>query len=254
MSKTYISTHIRLNAPGYRRNNVEYHQSIGWQNDADSKAFSDELLCILGGLGFTVQGERSAAISSCGACPTVERGKESLYLHPDDLSGWLAEGSVGQIVEALKAAKTCELRWVDEYERKVDCTLDEYTTELARHEDVIRERWLERLTTPSRRKAYVRRTANIGTNDLINPMDQVGDYQARNSLEAAFRRACDSVVGPILDRLIIEGLVECVVGSGPTREVYVRTRGKTELAALRRTARKAPPANPAGADLFAQPA
>lgn len=233
MTQKHINTHIRINAPGYRHN----HQ-CGWENEEDRRAFAVEVVSILGGLGFTLQNEGSGLISRLGACPTVERDKESLYLHPDDLSGWLADGSLAEIVEALKSANTCQVRFVDEYERKVDCTPAEYAAELAKHESVIRERWLERLITPSRRRVYVRRTTHVSTIDLVNPMTEVGNFQARNMLKAEFNKAKSSVTKPILDRLIAEGLVECITDLS-TLEVYVRTRGKTELATMQRAARKA---------------
>lgn len=236
---TYISTHIRLHAPGYRRSGGAYQQMIGWQNAEDSATFTKEVVNILGSMGFAVQGNHPAAISACGACPTVERGKESLYLHPDDLSGWLAEGSLAEIVEALKVAKTCHVRHVDENERKVDYTIDEYKRELSKHEAVIRERWLDRLSTSSKRRAYVRSSTSINTRDLANPMDEVGDYRAKNMLKAAYVVASNCVTGPILDRLIAEGLVESTVRPEPYCDVCVRTRGKTELAALHRSKRKA---------------
>lgn len=227
----YIKTHIRIDTPTYRRNGP------GWDEPAERTAFYKELATIFEELGFKLQGEKNDTLKRMAV--TVERGLESLYLHPDDLSGWLAEGSLKHILDALKQAKTCKVRFVDTYETKVDCTVDEFEAMFAAHASVLRERLIEKLKTRDKRYAYPRSEVSIITNDLINPMDEVGDYQAKNTLKAEFNVARNRVIQPIIEQLIDEGIVCRVIGPAPKNTEFLRTRGKTEMAEWQRQQRKA---------------
>lgn len=228
----YINTHIRVDTPTYRRNGQP-----GWDEPGERTAFYKELAAIFEGIGFTPQSEKEYLLKVMAV--TVERGKESLYLHPDDLSGWLAEGSLEGILDALKQSKTCKVLFVDTYETKVDCTVDEFEAMLTAQASVLRERLIEKLKTPNKRYAYPRGEVSIMTKDLINPMDEVGDYKAKNTLKAEFNVARNRVIQPIIEQLIDEGIVCRVIGPAPQNTEFLHTRGKTEMAQWQRQQRKA---------------
>lgn len=87
------------------------------------------------------------------ACIEVWRGAENLYCHPQDLVGYLKEGSIKEIELLLKEAKTFEFRYAKTYEKVYNYTEEELKEVLENNRPKLEQKILEIFKT-KRRNLY----------------------------------------------------------------------------------------------------
>ena len=102
--KEYVNVYFRMETKGYKYSSFSF-------TEEDRKAFNSELTEIFTPLGWKCEGKVYG-----GSCVTWHKGKQHLYLHPQDFSGEVLKNEVKQIAETLEKRNTFYLRWVDLYE------------------------------------------------------------------------------------------------------------------------------------------
>lgn len=220
---TYIHTYIRVESG--------YVWGEGMPEDKTA-AFFHEVAEKLTSIGFSEKAEPSG-LHRIGIGPTLIRGKESLYCHPMDLTGYLREGSREAILSALSGAKTFRIRAVDEYERKLDVTPSQYREMLLAQRGEIERRLFERLKTPTRTKAYrADAVYSVETKDLVNPLDVGGAAHSKVEFFGVKGAVCMEAVAA----LISAGLVVTIEHGG---ETFYRSKNKTEMARMTKKVRDA---------------
>jgi hypothetical protein len=101
-------------------------------DDEAGKRFFEEIVSFLEQIGFSTWDNWPVPRYS-GSCPIGHRGAESLYCHPMDLSGYVKEEAVSEIMSILGRGTTFRLRAVDQYERVSNFTHDELREYLIAH-------------------------------------------------------------------------------------------------------------------------
>lgn len=218
---TYIHTYIRVESG--------YVWGKGMAKDKTA-AFFQEVTEKLGAIGFTQKHEPSG-FRAIGTGPTLMRGIESLYCHPMELTGYLREDSREAILLALTDAKTFRIRAVDEYERKLDVSPNQYREMLMSHRGEIERRLFEKLKTPTKTKAYrADAVYSVETKDLVNPLDVSDAPYSKNEFFGVKSAVCMEAVAA----LISAGLVVTIQHGG---ETFYRSKNKTEMARMTKKAR-----------------
>jgi len=204
----YVNAHFRINTPTYDPHKRWSEENIS-QFDAESQS-------VFEALGWTMMERRRS-----GSCATVRKGKSHLYLHPQDFSGDVLKSEVVSIAEALTAAESFSLQWVDLYETIYDMTDEEYYAYLDGQAERIRAEVLKASTTTRRAKFYrdydiachvasVVRLRRIGEND--------GRYGGAG-------KTANYVIG-VIEKLITEGYLTTATSRNGSR--LIRTINKTE--------------------------
>lgn len=124
----------------YFRIEAGYEWGRGMSQDA-ATSFDKKLSAMFAPLGFSpVQSDIS------GGCVTMHRGKESLYCHPMDLSGYILPESI----PAIRAACPFHLRTVDIVHEAYDYTPEQMTQRLAELKPELVEAYKRAYTTKRR--------------------------------------------------------------------------------------------------------
>ena len=138
----YVKVHFRMETEGYN------HPSFCFSEE-DRKTFDLELVEVFTSLGWKCEKEAYS-----GSCATWHKGKQNLYLHPQDFSGEVLKNEVKQIAEVLEKQNTFYLRWVDLYETVYDMTDQEYEKILSARNEDIKESVLKSSKTTRSSKYY----------------------------------------------------------------------------------------------------
>lgn len=109
----------------YFRIEAGYHGGEGMSRE-QTEAFFIECEKILESLGFSVEPPKFS-----GDCPTGTRGAESLYCHPQELSGYIIREKVAEIESVLSSAKTFRHYHTDLYGEALNYTENEFRAALA---------------------------------------------------------------------------------------------------------------------------
>lgn len=141
----YIRVYFRMETEGYKYPSFCF-------TEEDRKAFDSELKEVFTSLGWKCEEEAYS-----GSCATWNKGKQHLYLHPQDFSGEVLKNEVKQIAEALEKRNTFYLRWVDLYETVYDMTDEQYKKDLSQKDEKIRMAVLENCKTTRTNKYYYSR-------------------------------------------------------------------------------------------------
>lgn len=91
---------------------------------------------------------------SSSSCPTVSKGKQSLYLHPQSFSGIVATDNIETIEQLLSQAETFKHYNTDIYEQIYNLSDEEYQTYFESKAEEIKQDILSALTT-KRKNLYV---------------------------------------------------------------------------------------------------
>ncbi len=110
----YVNVYFRMETKGYSYPTFSF-------SEEDRKAFDTELIKI-----FTALGWKCEEVANGGGCATWTKGKQHLYLHPQDFSGEVLKNEVKQIAEAVERNNSFYLRWVDLYETVYDISDNDY--------------------------------------------------------------------------------------------------------------------------------
>ena len=219
----YINTHIRINTPAYRHRPADGGQ--WWISDAAREAFYADVDALLESIGFHADSTRHV------------RGEESLFCHPDDLSGHIKEGTLDEVLGALRGSEHFAVRWVDLYDHFVAMSPQEYGERLAQHAESIKEELVESLKTSNKNKAY-RFSGVMFNTDRLVPAWGVGRWRSLLPATPGGEHANVHArfISSLIDELVASGVVARIEHGG---DIYLRTRGKTEFAAWQREQRAA---------------
>lgn len=131
----YANTHIRIEAKGYGYPSFSF-------SEEDRAEFYDTVLEVFEGLGWKVD-----RMGGAGFCMDISKGKQTLYLHPQDFSGELLKNDIKKIVEALSGHDCFSVRWVDLYDTVYDISDDDYAAFLETKRAEIRKYLFEHCGT-----------------------------------------------------------------------------------------------------------
>ena len=109
----------------YFRIEAGYHGGDGMSRK-QREAFFAKCEKIMKSLGFSVEPPKFS-----GECPTGTRGAESLYCHPQELSGYISREKVAEIETTLSSAKTFRHYHTDLYGEALNYTENEFRAALA---------------------------------------------------------------------------------------------------------------------------
>ncbi|MEG0898366.1 MAG: hypothetical protein RSF40_01470 [Oscillospiraceae bacterium] len=163
----YANVYFRIEAHKYQ------YPSFSFTED-DHLAFYGEVKAALQPLGWNMKDN-----SDRWYCGDIVKGKQTLYLHPQDFSGEVLKNEIKQISEALEKHEAFNLRWVDLYDTVYDITDGEYEKFLSTKDDEIRTLIFEKCQTKRTNQYFqtfdvCRRIANkvrlrrLGLNDGRN--------------------------------------------------------------------------------------
>lgn len=204
----YIKAYFRIEVPGWD------YRIMGFSDDAERAAFYGLAHDALERCGFSEDKEDNYSRGTM-----VRSGKETLHIHPQEISGTVKKNNVRRIAEQLAGCEGLTMRWVDLYETVYDMTDAEYAAYLYGKRDDLRRKVLE--------------DAKTKRSNLYKSMDQI------------IKRAADAIrikrVGKdyyLPDRLTAEfvsgfvsGLVEhgyLVEATGRNGDDLIRTINKAE--------------------------
>ena len=145
-SQVYVRTYFRIDTPSYFNKG-----DLGFKGDEGRTSFIDEAVRVLESVGF----ERiKRQYERAGDCPSMQRGVESVYCHPQEISGYVAEEGITAIEEALQGATTFKWHRTDRYETMYNYTEQEFREALEAKRAELVSAILERFKT-KRRNLYV---------------------------------------------------------------------------------------------------
>lgn len=204
----YVKVYFRMETKGYG------YPSFSFTED-DRNAFDSEVTEVFASLGWKCE-EKACN----GNCATWYKGKQHLYLHPQDFSGEVLKNEVKQIAEALEKRNTFYLRWVDLYETVYDMTDQEYEEILSAKDEDIKKSLLENSKTTRTSKYYY---AFDVARSLANKfrLSRIGDNDGRNY-------GTGQTINHILK--VVQSLIEegYLVSAVKNDILLIRTINKTE--------------------------
>lgn len=200
--KEYVNVYFRMETKGYGYPSFSF-------TEEDRKAFDTELLEV-----FTSLGWKCKEKAYSGSCSTWIKGKQHLYLHPQDFSGEVLKNEVKKIAEALEKRNTFYLRWVDLYETVYDMTDLEYEEALLLKDEKIKNAILGKCKTTR-------------TNKFYYVADVIRCFSDRFGIKQIGKEKCSGVVmshiGKMIETMIKEGYLVSVRDGE-----MIRTINKTE--------------------------
>lgn len=202
----YADVHLRINARDYQYpfNNFTLDKK---------EQFYSEVYGVFKSLGWKID------TSDHIGCMEIQKGKQSLYLHPQDFSGEVLKREVKQIAEALEQHEIFKLDWVDIYKTVYDISDDEYNSYLDTRREDIKKLLFERCQT-NRTNQYVNvynidrsvaetvKLRRVGIRDDINTRGQTHKY-----------------IDDVIDEMVADRLLLQIEQNG---SAYVRSPNKTE--------------------------
>lgn len=204
----YVNIYFRMETNGYEYPSFSF-------NEEDRKAFDLEVTEVFTSLGWKCEEKVYG-----GGCATWHKGKQHLYLHPQNFSGEVLKNEVKQIAEALERRNTFYLRWVDLYETVYDMTDQEYEEILSAKDEDIKKSLLENSKTTRTSKYYY---AFDVARSLANKfrLSRIGDNDGRNY---GTGQTIKHILG-VVQSLIDEGYLVSAVKNDI---LLIRTINKTE--------------------------
>ena len=207
----YVEVHFRIHAPAYYQGAY-----LGFTPEQRDSFFS-EATAVFQSFGWNV-----IASDISGGCPEAARGKEHLYLHPQDFSGEMLKREVKPVAEALAQHESFHLEWVDLYKTVYDMTDEAYFAYLRGQNEKIRAEILSESQTTRRYcffRGYDVACAVASKVKLI----RVGEEDGRYSRGAG--KTANYVVS-LIPGLVKEGYLVSAVAKDGSR--MIRTINKTE--------------------------
>lgn len=198
----YVNVYFRMETKGYDYPSFCF-------TEEDRKAFNSELAEVFNSLGWDCEENAHS-----GSCATWTKGKQHLYLHPQNFSGEVLKNEIKQIAEALEGRNTFYLRWVDLYETVYDMTNEEYESALSQKDEEIK-------------KAILKNCKTTRTSKFYYACDVIRGFSDRFGIKQIGKKKCSGIVilhiRKIIETLITEGYLVSVRGGE-----LIRTINKTE--------------------------
>jgi len=198
----YVNVHFRIETKGYDYPSFCF-------TEEDRNAFDTELAKVFNALGWKCEEEVYN-----GNCSTWTKGKQHLYLHPQDFSGEVLKNEVKQIAEALEKNDTFYLRWVDLYETVYDITDAEYEEFLSSIKEQIRN-------------AILKNCKTTRTNKYCYSSDIIRFISNKFGIKRIGKEKCSGIIMPYIWK-IMESLIEEGYLVAAKENELVRTINKTE--------------------------
>lgn len=174
----------------YFRIKSGYAASGGWAGDYAAEQFRDETRSLFEEAGWALQPGGN------GACDTVTKGKQELYLHPMNFSGVIREESIPDLEALMRGAHSFQCYATDCYEEYLDMSNDEYLEFLESKREEIVSRLLEVCRT--KRRNLFRTGPVAGSVADCFSVHRLCDKQNINGLGNRF-------VSEVMEQLIAEG-------------------------------------------------
>lgn len=164
----------------YFRIDSSYRYDTGWPGKDAEDAFLAESRALFQGAGWELHPGRPGS----GACDTVTKGLQELYLHPMEFSGVIREDEIPAVREALSTAESFRCRGVDCYEEYTELSDEEYLAQLGSRRDEIEAEILKHYQT-RRRNLYITGpgAANIARKFSVR---RVNDRDGKHDLARQF--------------------------------------------------------------------
>lgn len=204
--------HIRIDTPLYRLKGRPC-----FENSADREASGQDLVNVA---------ERAGMVSQKGGffVDQLENPKESLHLHPDDLSGVFSWDRLQRLLAALEDSKYSSLRWIDVFDPFEIITEEEGAKRIAYYEQDIAEEVLRMCTTTRKHKFRALHMAAFTGRAYPGLCLREGD--SHRSIKSAVPESVSKGLNAIRDQLVAQGRLITFTKDGFT---YYRTANKTEL-------------------------
>lgn len=207
----YANIYFRIDALYYQHSkNYSYTQE-------EEDVFYNEVYGIFKDLGWDVTEQKG--------CDYIYKGKQKLYLHPQDFSGEVLKDEILLIHEALQNGKTFNSRWTDVYEDLFDITKEEYLKMLESKQTEIEKDILE---------IYKTKRKNLYITDTWTPLQNVlNKYKVRrlgNRLGLSSGDIDYKFMINVLDKLIAQNKI---VTAETKNGIGYRTINKTEQKELK---------------------
>jgi hypothetical protein len=209
----YTNIYFRIDASCYG------YPSFSFEEE-EEKAFYTEVRKSLQPLGW--QSEDGTEDWHCGY---IKKGKQHLYLHPQNFSGEVLKNEVKQIAEALQKHDTFYLRWIDLYDTVYDISDSEYEEYLNSKISEIRKALFDNFATTRTNKFYYVFDVCRSLADKFR-LRRIGLNDGRNSGSGQ----TIEFIGKVIDKMIQEGLL---IGSRNKEGKLVRSLNKTEQKKLK---------------------
>ena len=198
----YVNVYFRMETKGYDYPSFCF-------TEEDRKAFDSELSEV-----FTSLGWKCEENAHNGSCATWTKGKQHLYLHPQNFSGEVLKNEIKQIAEPLERRNTFYLRWVDLYETVYDMTGEEYESALSQKDEEIK-------------KAILQNCKTTRTSEFYYACDVIRGFSDRFGIKQIGKEKCSGIVilhiRKIIETLIAEGYLVAARDNE-----LIRTINKTE--------------------------
>lgn len=209
----YTNIYFRIETSGYSYPSFSF-------TEEGKRAFYTEVKNALQPLGWEPETDTEE-----WHCSYIKKGKQHLYLHPQNFSGEVLKNEVRQIAEALRKHNTFYLRWVDLYDTVYDISDSEYEEYLYSKEAEIRKVLFDNFTTTRTNKFYYVFDACRSLADKFR-LRRIGINDGRNSGSGQTIEFIEKVI----DKMIQEGLL---IGAGNKEGKLVRSLNKTEQKKLK---------------------
>jgi len=157
------------------------------------------------------------------------RGKESLYCHPDDLSGDVLKDTIVEVEALVSSAKTFESRWTDTYNTAYDMDSGTLTSLLDDCRDELLAGMFDAFQTKRKTLFYTELRYASVLRKCSNEIAEKFIFLPRSGLSRVFYVYTEE----ILNELVRKGLIIHKEESGRN---YYRSRNKTEMRAFKKPA------------------
>lgn len=199
----------------------------------DIDAFYSEVVKLLDAEGWHVEGDWQGA-----HCPTMRKGAQSLYCHPQSLSGEVSPVECDRIGQVLMTGETFLLRGIDDYGRIFLTASEEQERDLYRQNyqdgltDVLRE-----VLTTKRSNLYRDKGDALGNAYRRTAIENIRtDMEDKGSNYYYWRKAVTEFVDSEYDRLLQAGYIK--EATGQNRRTLCRWISKKEEKELAKAIRK----------------
>ena len=203
----------------------------------DIDAFYSEVVKLLEAEGWHAEGDWQGA-----HCPTMRKGAQSLYCHPQSLSGEVSPVECDRIGQVLMTGETFRLRGIDDYGRIFLTASEEQERDLYRQNyqdglaDVLRE-----VLTTKRSNLYRDKGDALGNAYRRTAIENIRtDMEDKGSNYYYWRKAVTEFVDSEYNRLLEAGYIKEAKGqNGRTLARWINKKEEKERAKAIREAEKA---------------
>ena len=203
----------------------------------DIDAFYSEVVKLLEAEGWHVEGDWQGA-----DCPTMRKGAQSLYCHPQSLSGEVSPKECDRIAQVLMTGETFRLHGIDDYGRIFLTTSDENERDLYRqnYQDGLADMLRELLTT-KRSNLFKDKGDVLGTAYRRTAIENIRTDMEDGGVNYYYwRKAVTELVNGEYDRLLQAGYIKETKGQNDrTLARWINKKEERELAKAKREAEKA---------------